>query len=175
MFHTWFSQMWSLSDWTYLRPGRRVPFCWRRRLRQSLRRVDVMICTPSVNSWGRADRALGQHAVSLQLHYWLGNMVALFGSELSVFSSSVLFYADEKSYYFLHQVLLIDMTPFSDINIDPFKQTELTLNQKVNWEKRFWVLFVFTLSVHLKEDWVLFLVHFMGLSPLSIHINAVFG
>lgn len=92
-----------------------------------------MICTPSVNSWGRADRALGQHAVSLQLHYWLGNMVALFGSELSVFSSSVLFYADEKNYYFLHQVLLIDTTPFSDINIDPFKQTELTLlsvNQK---------------------------------------------
>lgn len=89
-----------------------------------------MICAPSVNSWGSADRALGQHAVSLQLHYWFGNMVALFGSQLSVFSSSVLFYADQKNNYFLHQVLLIETTPFS----------------------------------------VLFLVHFMGLSPLSVHI-----
>lgn len=81
-----------------------------------------MICAPSVNSWGSADRALGQHAVSLQLHYWLGNMVALFGSELSVFSSSVLFHADEKNDYFLHQVLLIDTTPFSDIYIYHLKE-----------------------------------------------------
>lgn len=82
-----------------------------------------MICAPSVNSWGSADRALGQHAVSLQLHYWLGNMVALFGSELSVFSSSVLFYADEKNDYTYYKYCLTQ--PFSELSL-------LSVNQKVN-------------------------------------------
>lgn len=90
-----------------------------------------MICAPSVNSWGSADRALGQHAVSLQLHYWLGNMVALFGSELSVFSSSVLFDADEKKYYFLHQVLLMANTA----NTFVFMQSSVKLTHRERKDK----------------------------------------
>lgn len=49
-----------------------------------------MIRAPPVDIWGSADRALGQRAGPLQLHCGLGDMVALFGSELSVFSCGVL-------------------------------------------------------------------------------------
>lgn len=56
-----------------------------------------MIRAPPADIWGSADRALGQRAGPLQLHCGLGDMVALFGSELSVFSCGVLFYVHKKN------------------------------------------------------------------------------
>lgn len=50
-----------------------------------------MIRVPSVDWWGSADRALGHGAGPLELHCGLGDMMALLGCKLSVFSCSVLF------------------------------------------------------------------------------------
>lgn len=63
-----------------------------------------MICAPPVDIWGSAGWALGQRAGPLQHHCGLGDMVALFGSKLSVFSRSVLF---TQETLYLYQVSLI--------------------------------------------------------------------
>lgn len=61
-----------------------------------MRWIGVMIRAPSVDRWGSADRALSQDAGPLQLYCGLGDMVALLGSKLSVFSCSVLYYGNRK-------------------------------------------------------------------------------
>lgn len=76
---------------TYLRPRGWVPFCLRRRLREGLRRVGPMVRAPSVDRGGSADGALSHGAGPLELDRGLGDMVALLGSKLSVFSCSVLY------------------------------------------------------------------------------------
>ena len=73
-----------------------MPFCSRRRLREGLRWMGTMMRAPSVDWWGSADLALGQDAGPLELYCGLGDMVALLGSKLSVFSCSVLYYGNHK-------------------------------------------------------------------------------
>lgn len=50
---------------------------------------------PSVDRWSCAGGALSQAADSLQLYCGFGDMVALFGSKLSVLSCRVLCYGNQ--------------------------------------------------------------------------------
>lgn len=72
---------------TYLRPRRWVPLWWSCRVRERMR---GLMRPPSVDWWGCVGRTLSQDAGPLKIDCWLGNMVALLGCKLPVFSCSVL-------------------------------------------------------------------------------------
>lgn len=74
-----------------------MPLWLRQRLRVGLgRKNGAMMHAPLVDWWGSPDRARSQDAGLVELYCGLGDMVALLGSKLSVFSCCVLHNGNKK-------------------------------------------------------------------------------